>query len=108
MSLLEAMAAGCAVIVSAVGGIPDVVVDGFNGLIVAPGNTRALGQAIERLIADPALAAQMGRAARATIATRFTPERSLERLEQLYSDLGVPRETEERPLAPLRGTQEIS
>jgi glycosyltransferase involved in cell wall biosynthesis len=107
VSLLEAMAAGCAVIVSAVGGVPDVIVDGFNGLLVPAGDTRALGEAIERLIADPALAAQMGRAARATIASRFTPERSLARLEQVYAGLGVAREPAKTGDGRMKGSDPV-
>ncbi|HYC36430.1 MAG TPA: glycosyltransferase family 4 protein [Usitatibacter sp.] len=89
MSLLEAMAAGCAVVATRVGGIPDVVRDGENGLLVEPGDTRALQAALERLVADPALARRLGAAARATIAARYTPERAMERLEQIYAGLGV-------------------
>jgi glycosyltransferase involved in cell wall biosynthesis len=91
MSLLEAMAAGCPVIASAVGGIPDVVEDGVNGILVPPGEPRALAQALAALLADPALAARLGREARATIARRYTTERALERIEQVYRALGVPR-----------------
>ena len=89
MSLLEAMAAGCAVVATSVGGIPDVVRDGENGLLVPAGDTRALQEAIARLIADPALAKRLGAAARATIAARFTPERALDQLSEIYSSLGV-------------------
>lgn len=89
VSLLEAMAAGCAVVASSVGGIPDVVEDGFNGLLVPAGDVAALRAAIGRLLGDPALAAQMGRAARATIASRFTPDRAVEKLEDIYADFGV-------------------
>ncbi len=89
MSLLEAMAAGCPVVASDVGGIPDVIVDGFNGLLVPAGDAAALAHALQRLLADPALATEMGRAARATIASRFTPERAMAKLERVYSDLGI-------------------
>lgn len=89
VSLLEAMAAGCPVVASDVGGIPDVVVDGFNGLLVPAGDAGALARAMRRLLADPALAAEMGRAARATIASRFTPERAVAKLESVYSGFGI-------------------
>ena len=103
VSLLEAMAAGCAVVASSVGGIPAVVEDGFNGLLVPPGDSRALERALARLIADPALAREMGRAARATIANRFTPERTVAQVEELYSELGVARDT--RAPSPRMGRQ---
>jgi glycosyltransferase involved in cell wall biosynthesis len=89
MSLLEAMAAGCPVVATAVGGIPDLVSHGTNGLLVPPGDTRALAAAVHRLLAEPRLARALGRAARATVAARFTPERSLESLGRLYTALGL-------------------
>ena len=97
VSVLEAMAAGCAVVASDVGGLPDVIEDGFNGLLVPAGDSQALEAALARLLADPALAREMGRAARATIASRFTPERTVARVEALYSDLRVARPALEAP-----------
>jgi glycosyltransferase involved in cell wall biosynthesis len=70
-----------------------VVEDGFNGLLVPSGDSRALEAALARLLADPALAREMGRAARATIANRFTPERTVTRVEEIYGELGVARTT---------------
>jgi len=91
MSLLEAMAAGCPVVASAVGGIPDLVVHGANGLLVPPGDRDSLALALERLLVDRDLAARLGSEARATLAQRYNPEQSLERLEQIYAGLGVSR-----------------
>ena len=100
VSLLEAMAAGCPVIASAVGGIPDVISEGFNGLLVPPGDPQALARAIGSLLADPALAFAMGRAARATIASRFTAERAVDRVGRIYSNLGVRCVAEHRESQP--------
>jgi glycosyltransferase involved in cell wall biosynthesis len=97
VSLLEAMAAGCAVIASSVGGIPDVIEDEFNGLLVPAGDSQALEGAMRRLLANPDLAREMGQAARATIANRFTPEKTVNQLEEIYSDLGVAREIVDAP-----------
>ncbi|HSN19646.1 MAG TPA: glycosyltransferase family 4 protein [Usitatibacter sp.] len=72
MSVLEAMAAGCPVIASAVGGIPDLIEHGVNGLLVPPGAPRVLGEALRSLLADPELAARLGREARSTIVLRYT------------------------------------
>ncbi len=52
---LEAQAAGCAVVATNVGGIPDVVQDGVTGLLVAPDNPQAAADAISRVMHDPAL-----------------------------------------------------
>jgi glycosyltransferase involved in cell wall biosynthesis len=92
MSVLEAMAAGCPVVASRVGGIPDLITDGVDGLLVPPGDPRALAAALQRILRDPAFARQLGNAARQTIANRYTAERSIERLEQIYAGLGVRRE----------------
>jgi glycosyltransferase involved in cell wall biosynthesis len=92
MSLLEAMAAGCPVVATRVGGIPDLVTDGVDGLLIPPGDPHALAAALQRILRDPVFAQQLGNAARQTIANRYTAERSLERLEQLYAGLGVRRQ----------------
>ena len=89
MSLLEAMAAGCAVVSTRVGGIPDVVQDGVNGLLVAPRQPLHLAEAIARLLSEAGLAAKLGRAARATIARRHSPEAAVRKLGEIYTDLGV-------------------
>ena len=107
MSLLEAMAAGCPVVAAACGGIPDLVVDGVNGLLVPPGDTEALACALHRLLVDRPLAERLGREARATIARRYTAEAALERLEQLYTGLGVRRGPAPAP-SVARRFQEIS
>src|SRR5205085_1180319 len=62
ISLLEAMSAGIPVVASKVGGIPEVLVDGASGLLVAPGDKANLQRAIARLLGDRALAQRMGAA----------------------------------------------
>jgi glycosyltransferase involved in cell wall biosynthesis len=57
-----AMTFGRPVVASDVGDLPEVVIDGTNGLIVPPGDPAALALALERLLTEPALAEQMGRA----------------------------------------------
>jgi glycosyltransferase involved in cell wall biosynthesis len=91
MSLLEAMAAGVPVGASAVGGIPDVVKHGVNGLLVAPRDSIDLLRALRRLLREPALAARLGAAGRETVRARFSPEEVLERLDGVYAGLGVAR-----------------
>ena len=107
MSLLEAMAAGCPVVAASCGGIPDLVVDGVEGFLVPPGDVDALACALHRLLVDRALAERLGNEARATIARRYTAEAALERLEQLYTGLGVRRGSAPMP-SPARRFQEIS
>jgi glycosyltransferase involved in cell wall biosynthesis len=95
------------VIATPVGGIPDVITDGIDGLIVPAGDPEALAHAIQRVLRDPAFARSLGNAARETIANRYAAGRSLERLEQLYAGLGVRREAL-RKVASARTLQETS
>jgi glycogen(starch) synthase len=62
--LLEAMQAGLPIVASKTGGIPDVIEDGVNGLLVPPGNPGALARAIDRLLADRDLARRLSEEAR--------------------------------------------
>jgi glycosyltransferase involved in cell wall biosynthesis len=71
MSILEAMAAGVPVVASAVGGIPELVVDGETGLLVPAGDAEALAGALRRLLGDPALRRRFGDAGRARALEHF-------------------------------------
>jgi glycosyltransferase involved in cell wall biosynthesis len=83
--VLEGMAAGRPVIGTAVGGTPELIDDGETGLLVPRHDPAALARAVDRLLADPALAARLGAAARRRVETRFSPESSLDRLLALYA-----------------------
>ena len=63
-ALLEGLASGRAVVASRIAGIPEVVEDGVNGLLVAPGDAPALAAALRRLVAEPETRARLGREAR--------------------------------------------
>jgi glycosyltransferase involved in cell wall biosynthesis len=64
VSLIEAMASGLPIVATSVGGIPDLVTDGENGLLVPPGQPRELAEALGGLITDPGKRTQMGLAGR--------------------------------------------
>jgi glycosyltransferase involved in cell wall biosynthesis len=81
---LEAAAAGKAAIVSDIGGLRDVVVDGETGLLVAPGDEESLRGALARLVGDPALRAGMGEAAAQRVARHFSPEAVVPMFEDAY------------------------
>ena len=83
-ALLEAMAAGLPVIASAVDGACEVLKNGVNGLLAAPGQAQELAAKIDELSADPAKRRNLGQAARATIAERFTLDRMLSAYEAAY------------------------
>jgi glycosyltransferase involved in cell wall biosynthesis len=89
MSVLEGMAHGLPVIVTPVGGIPDVIQHGREGLLVEAGNHDALTAALARMIAEPALRASLGQGARATAeflsATNYA-QRLLEFYQTIIAD----------------------
>jgi colanic acid/amylovoran biosynthesis glycosyltransferase len=74
--LLEAMAAGLPVVATRITGVPEVVTDGHDGLLVAPGRADLVVGAIERLAGDPGLRVSLGANARATVSERYALERS--------------------------------
>jgi glycosyltransferase involved in cell wall biosynthesis len=82
--LVEAMAAGTPVVASAVSGIPELVEDGVNGLLVAPEAPSELADALVRLQGDPALRERLTRAGRDTVAARFDGDRLAGRLAELF------------------------
>jgi glycosyltransferase involved in cell wall biosynthesis len=71
IGILEAMASSLPVVATRVGGIPDVVTDGVEGLLVDPGRPEQLAEALRRLIEAPALRERMGEAGRRRVAEDF-------------------------------------
>lgn len=96
--LTEAMAAGLPVVATRVGGIPEVVEDGVTGLLVPPGDVDALADAVERLVADPALRHRMADQARARSGRWSWPELA-GRVARVYDEV---RQTAgaRRPVGP--------
>jgi glycosyltransferase involved in cell wall biosynthesis len=72
ITTIEAMASGLACVGSAVGGIPETIVDGVTGLLVPPGDAELLAGAVNRLLDDPDTRQRMGEAGRASARERFT------------------------------------
>jgi glycosyltransferase involved in cell wall biosynthesis len=85
MALLEAMAMSKPVVATRVGGIPDVVRDEANGLLVAPGDPPALAAALRRLLTEPALRDELGQQALATVRRHHDVTRTAREYEALYS-----------------------
>jgi glycosyltransferase involved in cell wall biosynthesis len=90
--LLEAMAAGLAVVASRVGGVPEIVDDGLTGVLVPAGDGQALALAVTRLLLDPSGAGLMGENGRASALRRFSTAAWLERLQHLYDAVLAPAE----------------
>jgi glycosyltransferase involved in cell wall biosynthesis len=84
--LVEAMAAGKPIVASNVGGIPDLVAHDHNGLLVPPGDEKALAAAILQLINDPEKAKMMGQRGRERC-HQFSLDSMVDKIDQLYMEL---------------------
>ena len=87
LALLEGMAAGCAVVGSAVPGVREVLDDGVDGLLVAEADAPALADALERVLRDPPFGARLAAAARRAAAEKYNRERMNRRYEELFLSL---------------------
>jgi glycosyltransferase involved in cell wall biosynthesis len=86
ISILEAMARCRPVVASAVGGIPEVITSGVDGLLVPPASPADLADAIVSLARSPELRERLGRAGRATVVERFSIDAQVRRTEELYDE----------------------
>jgi colanic acid/amylovoran biosynthesis glycosyltransferase len=86
VALMEAMAAGVPVVATRLSGIPELVQDGVTGLLVEPHDPVALAAALERLLADDALAAELARNARALVERSFSLTVEARRLGDLLDE----------------------
>jgi len=82
---LEAMAAGRPVIASAVGGLPDLILDGTTGVLVPPGDVSALRASIAQLLAEPGQRARMGQAGRQR-AAGYSANVVVPQIERVYRE----------------------
>jgi glycosyltransferase involved in cell wall biosynthesis len=85
MAVLEAFACGLPVVTTGLGGLPELVEPGVDGAIVPAGDPAALAAALTGILADPSLAAAMGKAGRAKVERDFAPDVHLVRLREVYS-----------------------
>ncbi len=83
--LFEAMASGTPIVATNTGGTPEIVRDGLEGILVPPRDPAALAGAVGRLINDPGLRADLGRAGVARIEADFTIERYIKRTLEVYA-----------------------
>jgi glycosyltransferase involved in cell wall biosynthesis len=94
--LLEAMAMEVPVVSTAVSGIPELVANGQNGLLVRPGDARAVADAVTGLLGDESLRERLGRAGRRAVLEAFDNDRNLLLLHRLLNDALSPP----KPRAP--------
>ncbi len=83
-AVLEAQAWGRPVVASRIGGIPEQIDDGVDGLLVPPGDAGALARAVGRLLADPAEAARLGAAGSERVRARLSPTAHLDAILTEY------------------------
>ncbi len=86
-SLIEAMAAGRAVVATRVGGVPDAVEDGDTGLLAPRGDSEAVAAAMTRLLGDPAERTRMGECGQVAARAQYSAVQVLGQLEALYATI---------------------
>ena len=84
MSVLEAMSWECGVITTPVGGIPQVIDNKINGILVSPGNTGDIAKEITNLLTDRDKKEQLAKNAKDTIVKKFSMDKWCEKLSQMY------------------------
>jgi glycosyltransferase involved in cell wall biosynthesis len=87
VSILEGAAAGCPVVATRVGGVPDLIEQGVEGLLVSPRQPRALADAVVRILQEPELGRRMAGRAREQVRKRFSADRLVTDIENLYLEL---------------------
>jgi len=87
LALLKAMGAGLPVVATRVSGSREVIGDGVNGCLVAPGDPEALARVLLELARQPEARRRLGAAARRTVAAQYSLDAMLTRLEKLYLEL---------------------
>jgi glycosyltransferase involved in cell wall biosynthesis len=85
--LLEAMAAGVAVVATAVGGVPEAVEDGVTGFLAAPGNAQALADRIVAALSDDTRRREMGRRGHERAAREFSRAGQSEKYQRLFQQI---------------------
>lgn len=89
LTVLESFAQERPVIASRIGALPELIDDGVDGLMFEPGDAEGLRQQMRSLINDPARAVAMGRAGRAKLVERFSPDAHYHELMRVYREAGA-------------------
>lgn len=83
-AILEAMQAGLPIIATSVGGIPEMIINGTNGLLVPPADPQALAEAIIKLLENKELAKKFGDQAKIDVAQNFSLEKMIAKTSEIY------------------------
>ena len=86
-NILEAMTAGLPIISTKVGGIPEMIIDKKNGLLVEPAKPAELAEKIKRLVNDRSLGRQLGQQARLDVMEKFNLDKMIKATKKIYLDL---------------------
>ncbi|HEY4706344.1 MAG TPA: glycosyltransferase [Thermodesulfobacteriota bacterium] len=89
LTVLEAMAAGRPIVATRVGGIPEAIEDGVDGLLVPPDDERGLAAAIKGMLADKKRAGEMARSARKKFEKSFSLRQMISNYEEVYSSAAL-------------------
>ncbi len=101
-AVLESMAHGLPTIATRVGGTPELIADGVNGVLVPPRDSAAIARAVITLLESPELARRLGESAREKVVREYSLERLLQRTEDLYTSL-----LERRGFAPFEAVKGV-
>jgi len=85
-SVLESMAAGLPVVAARVGGTPEIIVDGVDGLLVPTQDPQALAQAMLHILQDADFARRLSRSGQVKVQTHFGFDRLIAQLERIYNN----------------------
>jgi glycosyltransferase involved in cell wall biosynthesis len=88
-SLLEAMALGTPILATNIGGIPELMDDGVEGILVTPRNVAAMAEGISRMLHEGRDLARMGEAGRSRVARSHHPDAYVSALSRVYASLGA-------------------
>jgi glycosyltransferase involved in cell wall biosynthesis len=88
ISILEAMSAQLPVVSTYVGGIPEAITHGIEGYLITPGDVSTLSEYLKLLIGNESLRKKMGNAGIQKIATTFSTDCTIPKIEQIYNDFG--------------------